>query len=39
MTKDTHNRLSAMISPYKYTQRHSREDCLLSSQKTCDVEC
>ena len=35
---DTHRRLSAIIAPYKFTQRHSSEGCLFSWEKTCDVE-
>ena len=36
---DTHWRPSAIISPYKFTQRHSSEDCLFSVEKTCATEC
>ena len=36
---DTHQRLSAIISPFKFTQRHSSEGCLFMSEKTCEVEC
>ena len=35
---DTHWRLSIIISLYKFTQRHSSEGCLFSSEKTCDVK-
>ena len=34
---DTHRRLSATIAPYKFSQRHSREGCLFSSEKNCDL--
>ena len=34
---NTHRRLSAIISPFKFTQRHSSEGCLFTSEKTCDV--
>ena len=34
---DTHRPLSAIISPFQFTQRHSREGCLFTSEKTCDV--
>ena len=34
---DVHRWLAAIISPYKFTQRHSSEGCLFSSEKTCDV--
>ena len=37
MTFDTHRCFSTIISPCKYTQRHSSEDCLFSLEKTCDV--
>ena len=30
---DTHRRLSARISPFKFTQRHSSEGCLLHRKK------
>ena len=36
---DTHWRLSTITAPYKFTQGHSSEGCLFSSEKTCDVEC
>ena len=36
---DTHRPLSAIISPFQFTQRHSSEGCLFTSEKTCDVEC
>ena len=39
MTFDTHHGLSAMISLYKYTQRHFSEGYLFSLEKTCDVDC
>ena len=39
MIFDTHQRLSAIIPPYKYTQHHSSESCLFSLEKTCDIEC
>ena len=39
MIFDTRQPLSAPICPYKYTQRHSSEGYLFSSEKTCDVEC
>ena len=28
--------ISAIIAPYKFTQHHSREGCVFSSEKTCD---
>ena len=28
--------ISAIIATYKFTQRHSREGCLFSPEKTCD---
>ena len=34
---DTHQRLSAIISPFKFMQHHSSEDCLFTLEKTCDV--
>ena len=34
---DTHRRLSAIIASYKFTQRHSSEGRLFSSEKTCDI--
>ena len=34
---DTHWQLSAIISPFKFMQHHSSEDCLFTSKKTCDV--
>ena len=36
---DAHRRLSAIIAPYKFTQRDSSEGCVFSSEKTCDVKC
>ena len=36
---DTHRPLSAIISPFQFTQRHSSEGCLFASEKPCDVEC
>ena len=33
---DTHRPLSAIISPFQFTQRHSSEGCLFTSEKTCD---
>ena len=33
MTYDTHQQLSAIISPYKYIQSHSSEGCLFWSEK------
>ena len=36
---DTQRWLSAIIVPYKFTQRHSTEGYLFLSEKTCDVEC
>ena len=36
---DTHRQLSAMITPHKYTQRHSSEGCLFSSERIFDLEC
>ena len=33
MTFDTHRRLFTMISPYKYAQHHSSENCLYLSEK------
>ena len=33
MTFDTHRHFSAIISLYKYTQRHFSEGCLFSSEK------
>ena len=36
---DTHRSLSAIIYPFQFTQRHSREGCFFTSRKTCDVEC
>ena len=29
--------LSAIFSPFQFTQRYSREGCLFTSEKTCDV--
>ena len=34
---DTQWQLSAMISPFKFIQRHSSEGCLFTSEKTCDI--
>ena len=34
---DTHRPLSAIISPFQFTRRHSSKGCLFSSEKTCDV--
>ena len=36
---DTHRLLSDKISPFEFTQRHSSEGCLFTSEKACDVEC
>ena len=36
---DTHMQLSAIICHYKFSQSHSSEGCLFSSEKTGDVEC
>ena len=36
---DTHQQLSTLISPFKFTQRHSSEGYLFTLEKTCDVEC
>ena len=36
---DTHQPFSTIISPFKFTQHHSSEDCLLTLEKTCDTEC
>ena len=36
---DTHRPLSAIISPFHFTQRDLSEGCLFTSEKTCDVEC
>ena len=36
---DSQRRLSAIITPYKFTQCYSSKGCLFSSEKTCDVEC
>ena len=36
---DTLRPLSAIISPFQFTQRHSSERCLFTLEKTCDVEC
>ena len=36
---DTQRPLPAIISPFQFTQRHSNEGCLFTSEKTCDVEC
>ena len=35
---DTHWRLSAIISPFKFMQRHFSEGCLFTLEKTCDVD-
>ena len=37
LISDTHRPLSAIISPFQCTQRHSSEGCLFISEKTCDV--
>ena len=34
---DTHRPLSAIIFPFKFTQRHSSQGCLFTLEKTCDV--
>ena len=34
---DTHRRLSAIISPFKFMQRHSSEGCLFTLEITYDV--
>ena len=34
---DTHWPLSAIISPFQFTQRHSSEGCLFTSEKICDA--
>ena len=34
---DTHRPLSAIIYPFQFTQRHSSEGCLFTSEKTYDV--
>ena len=39
MKFDTRRRISAVISPYKCTQRHSSEGFLFSSETNFDVEC
>ena len=36
---DTHRPLPTIISLFQFTQRHSSEDWLFTSEKTCDVEC
>ena len=36
---DTHWSLSAIISPFQFTQHHSSEGCLFTSEKTYDLEC
>ena len=36
---DTHQQLSAIISPFKFMQCHSSEGCLFTLEKTYDVEC
>ena len=36
---DTHWPLSAIISPFQFTQRHSSEGCLFTLEKICEVEC
>ena len=36
---DTHQPLSAIFSPFQFTQRHSSEGRLFTLEKTCDVEC
>ena len=30
---------SAITSSFQFTQRHSSDGCLFTSEKTCDVEC
>ena len=34
-----HWQLSTVIAPYEFTECHSSEGCLFSSEKTFDVEC
>ena len=34
---DTRRPLSAIISPFQFTQRHSSEGCLFTSEKACDI--
>ena len=34
---DTHQRLSAVTSPFKFMQHHSSEGCLFTLEKTCDI--
>ena len=34
---DTHRPLSAIISSFQFTKRHSTEGCSFTSEKTCDV--
>ena len=36
---DTHRRLSTIVSPFKFMQRHSNEGCLFTLKKTCDIDC
>ena len=36
---DTHREISAVISPFEFTQRHYSEGCLFILEKTCNVEC
>ena len=36
---DIHRPISAIISPFQFTQHHSSEGCLFTSEKTCDIEC
>ena len=34
---DTQRPLSAIISLFQFTQRHSSEGCLFTSEKACDI--
>ena len=34
---DTQRPLSAIISYFQFTQRHSSEGCLFTSEKACDI--
>ena len=36
---DTNWPLSAIISPFQFTQRHFSEGCLFTLKKACDIEC
>ena len=36
---ETHQPLSAIISPFQFTKHHSSEGCLFTLEKTCDIEC